>query len=136
MIVAETIKRINSADPQKIAEALKDTKFEGTTGVITFERKEGPVWNQWMGHQLFVKKLTKYKQKGEDAECLSCEPSGLAEVENNFVIPARTGYGNPVVSALKYFLDPGGPVGEAENRGDDFIQLDQPWASQVSQRGS
>ena len=68
MIVADTIKRIKSADPVKIAEALKDTKFAGTTGTITFERKEGPVWNQWMGHQLFVKKLTQFKQKGEDAE--------------------------------------------------------------------
>jgi branched-chain amino acid transport system substrate-binding protein len=68
MIVADTIKRIKSADPVKIAEALKDTKFAGTTGTVTFERKEGPVWNQWMGHQLFVKKLTQFKQKGEDAE--------------------------------------------------------------------
>jgi branched-chain amino acid transport system substrate-binding protein len=70
MIVAETIKRIQSSDPQKIAEALKDTKFEGTTGTITFERKDGPVWNQWMGHQLFIKKLTEYKQKGGDAEVI------------------------------------------------------------------
>jgi len=68
MILAETIKRINSADPQKIAEALKETKFAGTTGEITFERKDGPVWNQWMGHQLFVKKMTEFKQKGPDAE--------------------------------------------------------------------
>ena len=68
MIVADTIKRIKSADPVKIAEALKDTKFAGTTGTVTFERKEGPVWNQWMGHQLFIKKLTQFKQKGEDAE--------------------------------------------------------------------
>jgi branched-chain amino acid transport system substrate-binding protein len=67
MMVAETIKKINSADPQKIAEALKDITFDGTTGVVSFERKEGPVWNQWMGHQLFIKKLTEYKQKGEDA---------------------------------------------------------------------
>ncbi len=70
MIVADTIKRIKSADPVKIAEALKDTKFAGTTGTVTFERKEGPVWNQWMGHQLFVKKLTQFKQKGEDAEVI------------------------------------------------------------------
>jgi len=70
MIVADTIKRIKSADPQKIAEALKDTKFAGTTGTIIFERKEGAVWNQWMGHQLFVKKLTQFKQKGEDAEVI------------------------------------------------------------------
>ena len=70
MIVADTIKRIKSADPQKIAAALKDTKFAGTTGTVTFERKEGAVWNQWMGHQLFVKKFTQFKQKGEDAEVI------------------------------------------------------------------
>jgi len=70
MIVADTIKRIKSADPVKIAEALKDTKFAGTTGQITFERKEGPVWNQWMGHQLFIKKFTAFKQKGEDADVI------------------------------------------------------------------
>ena len=70
MMVAETIKKINSADPQKIAEALKDITFDGTTGVVSFERKEGPgpIWNQWMGHQLFIKKLTEFKQNGEDAE--------------------------------------------------------------------
>jgi ABC-type branched-subunit amino acid transport system substrate-binding protein len=70
MMVAETIKKINSADPQKIAEALKDIQFDGTTGKMSFERKEGPVWNQWMGHQLFIKKLNQFKQKGEDAEVI------------------------------------------------------------------
>ena len=68
MILADAMERAKSADPKKIAAALKDTKFDGTTGVITFERKEGPVWNQWMGHQLFVKKLTAFKQAGSDAE--------------------------------------------------------------------
>lgn len=70
MILADAIKRINSADPLKVAAALKDTKFKGTTGTITFERKEGPVWNQWMGHQLFVKKITAYKQKPADYEII------------------------------------------------------------------
>ena len=69
-ILADTIKRINSAEPEKIAAALKDTKFEGTTGLITFERKEGPIWNQWTGHQLFVKKLTEFKQTGDKAEVI------------------------------------------------------------------
>jgi len=64
MILADAMKRANSSDPKKVAQALKDTKFEGTTGVITFERKEGPVWNQWMGHQLFVKKISAFKQPG------------------------------------------------------------------------
>ena len=60
MILAETMERIKSSDPKDVAAGLKDTKFEGTTGLITFERKEGPgpIWNQWMGHQLFINKLT------------------------------------------------------------------------------
>ncbi len=70
MILAEAMERAKSSDPNKIAEALKETRFEGTTGVITFERKDGPVWNQWMGHQLFVKKLTAVKQPGGEAEVI------------------------------------------------------------------
>ena len=68
--VAETIKRIGSADPEKIAAALIDTKFEGTTGPISFVREDGPVWNQWMGQQLFIKKMTEFKQSGDDAEVI------------------------------------------------------------------
>jgi len=64
MILAETMERIKSSDPKAIAAGLKDTKFEGTTGLITFERKEGPIWNQWMGHQLFINKLTGVEGKG------------------------------------------------------------------------
>lgn len=70
MILADAIERANSADPKKVAEALKDTNFEGTTGQITFERKQGAIWNQWMGHQLFVKKLTAVKQSGDEAEVI------------------------------------------------------------------
>jgi len=70
MIVADAIKRAKSADPKKVNKALKATKFNGTTGVITFERKGGPIWNQWMGHQLFVKKITAYKQKSSDYEVI------------------------------------------------------------------
>ncbi len=70
MILADAMKRANSADPKKIVEALKTTKFSGTTGVITFERKGGPIWNQWMGHQLFVKKITALKQKPSDYEVI------------------------------------------------------------------
>jgi len=68
MILADTMERIKSSEPEKIAKALKDTKFQGTTGLITFERKSGAIWNQWMGHQLFVKKMTAYKQSGDQAE--------------------------------------------------------------------
>ncbi|MBT3176836.1 MAG: ABC transporter substrate-binding protein [Desulfobacula sp.] len=70
MILAETMKRIKSSDPKDVAAGLKDTKFEGTTGLITFERKEGPgpVWNQWMGHQLFINKLTAVEGKSYKRE--------------------------------------------------------------------
>jgi branched-chain amino acid transport system substrate-binding protein len=70
MILADAMERVKSDDPKKVAEALKDTRFDGTTGLITFERKEGAVWNQWMGHQLFVKKLTAFKQSGDGAEVI------------------------------------------------------------------
>ncbi|MEN8243698.1 MAG: ABC transporter substrate-binding protein [Thermodesulfobacteriota bacterium] len=70
MILAETMERIKSSDPKAIAAALKDTKFEGTTGLITFERKEGPgpIWNQWMGHQLFINELTAVEGKNYKRE--------------------------------------------------------------------
>ncbi len=70
MILAETMERIKSSDPKDVAAALKDTRFEGTTGLITFERREGPgpIWNQWMGHQLFINKLTAVEGKGYKRE--------------------------------------------------------------------
>jgi branched-chain amino acid transport system substrate-binding protein len=70
MILAETMERIKSSDPKEVAAGLKDTKFEGTTGLITFERREepGPVWNQWMGHQLFINRLTAVEGSGYKRE--------------------------------------------------------------------
>jgi ABC-type branched-subunit amino acid transport system substrate-binding protein len=70
MILAETMERIKSSDPKDVAAGLKDTKFEGTTGLITFERNEapGPIWNQWMGHQLFINKLTAVEGSGYKRE--------------------------------------------------------------------
>ena len=67
MIIADGMTRAKSSDPKKLAEALKSTRFNGTTGAITFERKDGPVWNQWTGHQLFVLQLNAFKQAGKDA---------------------------------------------------------------------
>lgn len=70
MILADTMERIQSADPKDIAAGLKDTRFEGTTGLITFERRDepGPIWNQWMGHQLFINRLTAVEGKGYKRE--------------------------------------------------------------------
>jgi len=70
MILAETMERIKSSDPKEVAAGLKDTKFEGTTGLITFERQDapGPIWNQWMGHQLFINRLTAVEGSGYKRE--------------------------------------------------------------------
>lgn len=70
MILADTMERIQSSDPKDIAAGLKDTRFEGTTGLITFERRDepGPIWNQWMGHQLFINRLTAVEGKGYKRE--------------------------------------------------------------------
>ena len=70
MILAETMERIKSSDPKDVAAGLKDTKFEGTTGLITFQRKDepGPIWNQWMGHQLFINRLTAVEGTGYKRE--------------------------------------------------------------------
>jgi len=70
MILADAMERTGSSDPQKLADALKSTKFEGTTGIITFKREKGPVWNQWIGHQLFVIKYTKEGQTQKDADII------------------------------------------------------------------
>jgi branched-chain amino acid transport system substrate-binding protein len=70
MILADTMERIKSSDPKDVAAGLKDTRFEGTTGLITFERRQepGPIWNQWMGHQLFINKLTAVEDAGYKRE--------------------------------------------------------------------
>jgi branched-chain amino acid transport system substrate-binding protein len=74
MMLVDTMKKINSSDPQKIAEVLKDIKFEGTTGEISFQRdeqdKNSPIWNQWTGHQIFMMKLNNNGDMGDKAELI------------------------------------------------------------------
>ena len=69
MMIAQVIEKEGS-DPIKIAAGLKKITFSGTTGSIKFESKPepGPVWNCWLGQQMFLVKYTKVGQKGEDAE--------------------------------------------------------------------
>jgi len=71
MMIAEAIKKANSADPVKVAETLKTLEFDGTTGKIKFESRDkpnDPVWNQWLGQQIFILRPTKQGQMQEDAE--------------------------------------------------------------------
>jgi len=70
MMVVEAVKKTGGTDPVKIAAALKDMEFEGTTGKVRFERKEGPVWNQWMGHQTFIMQLNNVGDMGDKAELI------------------------------------------------------------------
>jgi branched-chain amino acid transport system substrate-binding protein len=73
MLLAEAMKKAGSSDPQKIAEVLKDIEFQGTTGMIKFDREDeadSPIWNQWMGHQIFLMRLNNVGDMGEQAELL------------------------------------------------------------------
>jgi branched-chain amino acid transport system substrate-binding protein len=73
MLLAEAMKQSGSSDPQKVAEALRNIEFEGTTGMIRFERENDPesaIYNQWMGHQIFLMRLNNVGDMGEQAELL------------------------------------------------------------------
>lgn len=69
LMVMDAIKNTGSSDPQAIADYLKDISFEGTTGTIEFAREDspGPVYNQWMGHQIFIFQLQNEGDMGDKA---------------------------------------------------------------------
>jgi branched-chain amino acid transport system substrate-binding protein len=71
MMIAEAIEQASSTDPEKIAEVLRAMEFDGTTGKIKFERRDtpgDPVWNQWLGHQIFIMRPTEVGQMQDQAE--------------------------------------------------------------------
>ena len=71
LMVAEAVKQSNSTDPVKIAAALKTMQFEGTTGMIKFESRDtpnDPVWNQWLGQQIFIMRPTAVGQMQDQDE--------------------------------------------------------------------
>jgi branched-chain amino acid transport system substrate-binding protein len=76
MMLAQVIGKEGS-DPVKIAAGLKKVQYPGSTGTIKFQSRPepGPVWNCWLGQQMFLVKLTKVGQKGEDAEVVHAWPA-------------------------------------------------------------
>lgn len=72
-MVMSVIKTTGSSDPQTIADGLKAIKFEGTTGTIEFTSDDapGPIWNQWLGHQIFIMQLENKGDQGDKAVELS-----------------------------------------------------------------
>lgn len=68
-MVAQAIEQAGSADPEAVARTLAGLSFEGTTGEIRFERRPGPgpVYNQWMGQQLFIIQFTEENQSQDEA---------------------------------------------------------------------
>ena len=76
MMLAQVIAKEGS-DPVKIAAGLKKIQYPGSTGTIKFESRPepGPVWNCWLGQQMFLVKLTKVGMKGEDAEVVHAWPA-------------------------------------------------------------
>jgi branched-chain amino acid transport system substrate-binding protein len=72
MVIAEAIKKANSADPQKIEEALRSLEWDGTRGTISFSQEKDPAWHyqQWMGVPIFVIQYTEEGQTPANAAIL------------------------------------------------------------------
>lgn len=71
-MVMKAVKDTGSSAPEDISKALKTMEFAGTTGTIQFTSKDeaGPVWNQWLGHQLFIMQLNKEGDMGSQAKLI------------------------------------------------------------------
>lgn len=59
-----------SVDPATLTDALAKVSFEGTTGPIHFEQKEG-MWNQALSGTLFMKQYTEVNQKDAAAKVIA-----------------------------------------------------------------
>jgi branched-chain amino acid transport system substrate-binding protein len=72
MVIAEAIKAANSAEPQKITEALRDLRWEGTRGTIHFPQTKEPAWayQQWPEVPIFVIQYDQPDQLPQDARIL------------------------------------------------------------------
>ncbi|NIR29362.1 MAG: ABC transporter substrate-binding protein [Gammaproteobacteria bacterium] len=67
--VKAAIEKARSAKPAALVETLPAVSFEGTTGQIGFQRKEGTVhFNQWEGFSMFFKEMTAQGQTGAEAK--------------------------------------------------------------------
>jgi branched-chain amino acid transport system substrate-binding protein len=72
MVIAEAIKAANSAEPQAIAEALRNLSWEGTRGTIHFPQDKDPAWayQQWPEVPIFVIQYDQPDQLPQDAQIL------------------------------------------------------------------
>jgi branched-chain amino acid transport system substrate-binding protein len=87
MVIAEAIKAANSAEPQKIAEALRNLSWEGTRGTIHFPQAKDPAWayQQWPEVPIFVIQYDQPDQLPQDAQILW--PRQLATTEELLLKP-------------------------------------------------
>jgi branched-chain amino acid transport system substrate-binding protein len=87
MVLAEAIKAANSAEPQKITEALRDLRWEGTRGTIHFPQTKEPAWayQQWPEVPIFVIQYDQVDQLPQDAQILW--PRNLATTDQLLLKP-------------------------------------------------
>jgi branched-chain amino acid transport system substrate-binding protein len=65
MLIAEAIKAAKSADPKSIAAALREIRWKGTRGTISFSKEKSPAWmfQQWTEPPVFV---IQYIKEGQE----------------------------------------------------------------------
>lgn len=72
MVIAEAIKQAGSTDHEKVEEALRELRWEGTRGTIYFPQTKDPAWayQQWPDVPIFVIQYTEPKQTPSEAAIL------------------------------------------------------------------
>ncbi|HXG02152.1 MAG TPA: ABC transporter substrate-binding protein, partial [Candidatus Binatia bacterium] len=86
-LLADAITRAKSTDPDAIITALRETRFEGTQGVITFEREKGLYFQQWKDIPYVTYQLTARGQQLPDT--LLIQGPGVELSVDRLMRPAR-----------------------------------------------
>lgn len=66
-VIVAAIEKAGSADRQAILDAMSDIAVEGTRGVMTFPKGEGPLFQQWTDIPYVVYQFTQVDQSVDDA---------------------------------------------------------------------
>ncbi|MCL6640543.1 MAG: ABC transporter substrate-binding protein [Candidatus Rokubacteria bacterium] len=86
-LLADAITRAKSTDPDAIIKALRETRFEGTQGVITFEKEKGLYFQQWKDIPYVTYQLTARGQQLPDT--LLIQGPGVELSVDRLMRPAR-----------------------------------------------
>jgi branched-chain amino acid transport system substrate-binding protein len=86
-LVADAITRAQSTEADAVIKALRDTRFEGSQGLITFEKEPGLYFQQWKNIPYITYQLTARGQ--QLPETLLIQGPGVELSVDKLIRPAR-----------------------------------------------